>query len=1128
VTGVAGNSEGIPQHVTDALTGCLTRATLTRRLEALLAEASRTGGNCSMFLFDVDYFKSVNDAFGHTRGDEILTGVVARLISLIRERDELFRYGGDEFIVLLPDADRDQALELARRVVDGVRGAPFPGEPPLSVSVSVGVATFPEEATDTTGLIAVADRRNNLAKRRGRAQAVADDVAFEGDADASSRLLERETALTVVHDFLARLVEGRRGTLSVYGPPGCGHTRFLAEVAKIGRLRGFTVRAGSDTADLVSMSSIPRSAQGTQLIIERRRGTASAGTLIVMDRGDAIDAARAVLLRAPAGAVVGLVHVVSGPRPPVNQSMDRVAATVELPPWSTAALRTWLRTTLRGEPEPDLVDWLDGHSGGLPALAARELNRLVERTALERSRNGGWRLTATVRSEARRRREHAPDVHGPASRMCQLPPLIPDFTGRDSELSKFVELARKAAAAQFTGAPVASVYGQPGVGKTTLAIHLAYALAEYYPDGQWYVDLRGTDDRPLDAANALDRLLIELGVPADRIPVDVTELSASYRSLTHNRRLLIVLDNAASEAQVRPLLPSSPTMLVLVTSRRSLAGLEGARRLLLEMLSADEAINLLAQIIGPARVTAETTAAFEVARLCGFLPLALRIAGNRLASRPRWTIEYLVGQLRNDQRRLEVLTAGDLQVRSTFAVSYRQLSERAVVGFRRLSLAPGPEFDGALAGVLVSAEPFEAEKVVEELVDASLIEPAPVAGRYRFHDLLRIFAREQLAGHDDPAVALATEQRAVLWLLDAATRAALMVGPNNDDCPQPGPPGPGAARFADVAAALSWLDADRGNWLGALRRASDFGLHDGVMRLAWAMHWYSDVRRNRSEWREVFALGLAAARTVGDRNAECVLLGYLAWAKMITKHVDEAESLIREALALALDIGNRKEEGWALMYLGGCALHAGQEEAAMDWFQRAIEVFRAIDFPTGLWCASSLLGDVLRRSGRLSECLRYHDQALVAAMRDGSAIGSGLVPFRLGRALAEMGRLQDAAQRYTEAVTGFQRVGDLGSKGEALYSLASVQSDLGDGDAAVASLEAAVQIFSQIRDLRQQALALRTLGGMMQNRREDGPALAYEQAAAEILSQLDTSSIAEAYFPDPWGEDSDQETQFAQ
>lgn len=1091
----------------DALTGCRTRATLPERLGAMLAEARRTGARCSILLFDVDYFKSVNDAYGHARGDEILQAAVARVDGMVRERDELYRYGGDEFVLLLPGAGRDRGFDVARRIVDRIGRTPFPGDPPLSVSVSLGVATFPDDAVDAAGLMAAADRRNYIAKRRGRAQAVADDMAWGDNPDVSSRLLERDTALSVVQDFLVRLVEEKRGTLAVYGPSGSGHSRFLAEVAKIGKLRGFTVRTGSHVADLVTSAADPGSTHGVDAVPPAD----GPDTLIVLDTDDAatVDAALAVARRTSRSRVVGLVYAAAGAGSPAREGVGSRATTVELTPWSTAALRTWLRTTLRGEPEPDLIDWLDAHSGGLPALATRELNRLVKRSALERSRNGGWTLTPAVRSEAERRRGSVDDARHAASRMCQLPPPVPDFTGRDGELTELVELARKASAGEFTGAPVASIYGQAGVGKTTLAVHLAHVLAEYFPDGQWYIDLSGMDDRPLEPADALGRLLTALGVPSERIPAEVAQRSALYRALTNNRRLLIVLDNAASEAQVRPLLPANPLLLVLVTSRRSLAGLEGVRRLSLDMLSADVAVSLLTQIIGVDRVAAEPAAAFEVARLCGFLPLALRIAGNRLASRPGWTIGYLAEHLRNDQHRLEVLTAGDLQIRSTFAVSYGHLTPRAQAAFRRLSLVPGPEFDAALAAVLIEVDPFEAGTVLDELADASLIEAAPAPGRYRFHDLVRIFARERLDSDKDSEDGedRASEQRLLAWLLDAATRAALLIGTNDDDCPQPGPAAAGAARFADDAAALRWLDAEWGNWLGALRRGSRFGMHADVIRLAWAMHWYSDIRTHRNEWREIFTLGLEAARALGDRNAECVLLDYVAWACTVSGRVGEARPLLQETLGLAREVGNRKEEGWALVYLGNCEMHTGRPEASMDWYRQAIDVFSAIEFHTGLCAAYSHLGEAMRRSGRPMDCMRYQEQAMEASTRVGSAIAPGVILLRMGQALATLGRPHDAARRYTEAVDSFRQAGNLVHEGRALYTLAQIQIDLGKDDAAVTSLEAAVRIFREIRDLSQQAVALRTLGEMMKNRRDDGSALAYQREAAAILAKVEASRL---------------------
>jgi tetratricopeptide (TPR) repeat protein len=749
------------------------------------------------------------------------------------------------------------------------------------------------------------------------------------------------------------------------------------------------------------------------------------------------------------------------------------------------------------------VDWLDGHSGGLPALAERELNRLIERSALERTASGGWTLTATTRAEADRRaaRRNFQDAAGGG--VCQLPPHIPDFTGRDTELLELVELAKEVTAGRFPTAPVASIYGQPGAGKTAMAVHLAHTLVEYFPDGQWYLDLRGADDRPLEPADALGRLLTVLGVPSDRIPVDLAERSALYRSLTYDRRFLVVLDNAHNEAQVRPLLPSSPTLLVLVTSRRSLAGLAGARRLSLDMLSPEGAVDLLAQIVGRDRLMAEPAAAFELARLCGLLPLALRIAGNRLASRPNWSIEHLTARLRDDQRRLEVLTAGDLQVSSAFAVSYGQLTDRAQAAFRRLSLLPGTDFDAAVAGVLLEVDRFDAEDVVEELVDVSLIEPAPTPGRYRFHDLLRIFAGDRLARDEDEAGTRATEQRVLRWLLDAAARAALLIGPDSD-CPRPGPPTPDAPRLADADAAQRWLDLEWGNWLGAVRRAAALGLHAEVLQVAWAMHWYSDVRWYRSEWTEVFTFGLAAARALSDRSAECILLDFVAWTYTMQKDKrDRAEPLLREALDLAREVGNRKEEGWALVYLGNCRVYRGEFEHAMEFYTQSIPVFQELDFPAGVSTALSHLGNALHLAGRHSESLRRQEQAIELAAAAGLPISLAIAAFRLGKALTVLDRPAEAVQRYEQAAAAHRETGSIADVGECLYALAPLYAGLGRTAEAVRSLEEAIEIFGQMRDPRKQAVAMQQLGGLLKDRRNDAAALTYERQAASILAQLD-------------------------
>src|SRR5437763_4493102 len=232
--------DGLTQPIIDPVTGAYSRALLQRRLDGELARAGRTGGSCAVFLFDVDFFKTVNDAYGHLRGDEVLRQLADRVRGLVRGYDELFRYGGDEFVLLLPDIGRDEAVRLALQLTDEVRGGQFPGEPALHLSVSLGVAAYPDDGDDPVALLGCADRRNYLAKRRGRGSAVADD-ADTGTATESSRLWERDGPLSAVHDFLTRVQVGNRTALRVTGEVGAGHTRFLSEVAKIAKLRGFAV-----------------------------------------------------------------------------------------------------------------------------------------------------------------------------------------------------------------------------------------------------------------------------------------------------------------------------------------------------------------------------------------------------------------------------------------------------------------------------------------------------------------------------------------------------------------------------------------------------------------------------------------------------------------------------------------------------------------------------------------------------------------------------------------------------------------------------------------------------------------------------------------------------------------------
>ena len=337
-----------------------------------------------------------------------------------------------------------------------------------------------------------------------------------------------------------------------------------------------------------------------------------------------------------------------------------------------------------------------------------------------------------------------PVVTVPAG-VCALPRPVPDFTGRARELAQLSRVATAARPAP-TAAPVVTVSGSAGVGKTTLAVQAAHLLGTTFTGGTLFVDLRGMDARPAGAAETLARLLSALGIRDDDIPAEEIDRAGMYRELLHHRRVLVVFDNVADESQVRPLLPGPGPSLTVITSRRLLAGLEGVHRLNLTQLPAEDAAALLRRIIGDR----EPDAAGEVAELCGRLPLALRIAGNRLMSRPQWTVRHLADRLADESRRLDQLIAGDLRIAAAFNLSYTQLSPQARRLFRRLSPAPVPDFDARLAGALDPSDPEGIEDSLDELVESSLLQ-AHVGGRYRFHNLIRLFALERLAEEEPVA-----------------------------------------------------------------------------------------------------------------------------------------------------------------------------------------------------------------------------------------------------------------------------------------------------------------------------------------------------------------------------------------
>jgi DNA-binding SARP family transcriptional activator/tetratricopeptide (TPR) repeat protein len=572
----------------------------------------------------------------------------------------------------------------------------------------------------------------------------------------------------------------------------------------------------------------------------------------------------------------------------------------------------------------------------------------------------------------------APAVVVPA----QLPPAASGFTGRHTELAQLDELSA-AAGAPPTTVVIAAIAGTAGVGKTTLAVHWAHLVADRFPDGQLYVNLRGHGARrPTPPVQVLAQFLRALGTAPEQVPTGVGESAALYRSLLAGRRTLILLDNAASADQVRPLLPANPGCLVLITSRHRLDGLtalEGAKRLTLGMLEPPEAVGLLARRLGAARVDAEPAAAGELAQLCAYLPLALCIAAANLVASPRSGIAAYATELAKGNRLTGLAVADDQHaaIRTAFDLSYRTIPAGAQRLFRLLGLVPGPDVTAAAAAALAGTTPAEAARLLDRLASAHLIDHH-LTGRYTFHDLLRLYARERSDREESAAEVSAAMVRLLDWYLYSADAARRRLYPQMVRLPLPGPRSwPHALTFDSPEAAWRWLDDERANLVAATDHAASYDDHrDYAWQLADALRGYFWVRVHGVDALATARAGLTAAQAAADYRSQTAML----------------------------------------VSLGMSQTRLGQYRDAGIHLARAAALARRADWQTGLASALSHLGLTDRYAGRLRDAVKHLTQALAVNRRTGRKAGQSANLANLGLVYYELGRLQSSAARYREAL----------------------------------------------------------------------------------------------------------------
>jgi tetratricopeptide (TPR) repeat protein/transcriptional regulator with XRE-family HTH domain len=688
-------------------------------------------------------------------------------------------------------------------------------------------------------------------------------------------------------------------------------------------------------------------------------------------------------------------------------------------------------------------------------LPAGTLRKLRERALAERAA-----AEAATRYEPVRQAAERPVTPR------QLPAGPESFTGRVAELAQLDRLLRD----RETSTPVviSAVSGMGGIGKTALAVHWAHQARDNFRDGELYIDMQGyhPSGRPVTAEAAIGQFLTALGVHTDRLPVALTEQTGLYRTLMADRRMLVLLDNVADVDQVRPLLPGSPYCRVLITSRSRLSGLavrEGAQRIALDNLDLRDAVRLLRRTIGT-RATQQPGATAALANLCGLHPLALRIAAERVIAGDG-TVADAVTALAESSNRLSSLAVPDddsAAIRKVFTWSYQGLDEPARRLFRLLGLHDGPDIALAPCAALAGLGEEECASQLAGLLDAHLVDAAQ-DGRYRLHDLLRLFAYECLAESEPAESRDEAALRIAAWYLGSAcaARTALdqnlpPLAPVPADLPVP------AMTFATEADALAWCDAERANLTATALSATERGLFEIGWKLPTALFPYFDRGRHYGDWIATHRAAITAAHRAGDREAEGKVTCNLGSAYRPMRRYADAAAAYERALELFGEVGWIQGTAKALGNLASTYQESQSFGRAIEFGLAALGVFRELGDKYGEALCLANLGNAQSTAGQQDEAMGSLTQALAAFSELGDRRGVARVQNGLGVVHTRSGRLAEAVPILLESARTFGEIGDPHEQANALADLAETYLALGQTEQARRHATEAAEIFTRV------------------------------------------------------------------
>lgn len=653
----------------------------------------------------------------------------------------------------------------------------------------------------------------------------------------------------------------------------------------------------------------------------------------------------------------------------------------------------------------------------------------------------------------------------------QLPMSPPRFVNREQQLRSLDALLAARSGRLAQTAVVTAVAGAPGVGKTSLALHWAHRVRHHFPDGDLYLNLRGYGPGPtITPAQALGFFLRALGVSPEHIPLDVELSTSLYRSLLDGRRVLIVIDNAASAAQVRPLLPASPTCMTIVTSRSRLSGLvvaEGAEPVVVDVLTPAESLEMLRRVIGAERIRAEAAAADRLVRRCGRLPLALRIVAERLADQPYLPLAELADELDDEYRRLDALRSEEDElsdVRAVFSWSYHRLPAEAARLFRLLGLHAGADL-GLPAAAALNGEPVPRTRRALGLLTGAHLLQQPTADRYRLHDLLRVYAAERAEADESPDQRRRAVRRVLRWYFLTAANARRAFLPDLDlgtsEVQQREDPVEPLA-FTGADDAMAWFEVERFTLLDALEQAGALGHDDLAARFPKAVAGFFEVRAYWSDYANAYRIGLRAAEAIGSARWEVVNLVGLGDANRILNRLDEARDYYQRAARVSARIGDRRSEGFALRGLGLLHEKSGRYEQAAEHYGRALAALRAAGSRRGEGMCLLSLGDCHRALGGFTEAVDHGFRALEVFRETGDLLTQGLALDALGLSHLAGGHPDEAIRKHLEALEVFRKFATPHRQALTLLHLGDALGTTGHVDQARRHWSEALEIFDRI------------------------------------------------------------------